>query len=436
MNPHQRFLHAPRFIETASEVCERYAIFGKVPQAVAFPSKMQDVSGAIQFAVSVDAHTVVWGLGARQHLCPPPVRYHLAIDMRRMSQVVRYEPADLTVTVRAGCSVAELEAVLAAHGQWLGLEPALPEETTIGGLIASTAEGPLRASFGRVRDALLGIRFVSGDGRLVRAGGQVVKNVAGYDLMKLLTGSWGTLGVIVEATFKVRPRPPKRVVYRCASGSWQELLSLAATIDESGLQPDLLAVMTWPVLPARKRIREPVLFVGFWGHAEDIQVQEEELRGLLSGVSLTRVPPAKLPKVWAGVRDFPLATARHRSGVRASLLPSSLPDLLAELATVTVRWQGLLAVWVRSGTVFARFPSSNPLLPWSWMQRLQRRLGGTHGKVWLDVWHPALERAKVLLPAPPLEAGVRELMEGIKCVLDPHGLLGTQRLPGVTLSGN
>ena len=134
-----------------------------------------------------------------------PVR--IGISLRRMANIVAYEPEDMTVVAQAGLTVGNLNATLATPGQRLPVDPRGPDATTLGSLIAAAHAGPLRLSEGTVRDLLIGIQYVGHGGRIVRAGGRVVKNVAGYDLMKVMTGSFGTLGIVTEATFKVRPIP-------------------------------------------------------------------------------------------------------------------------------------------------------------------------------------------------------------------------------------
>ena len=131
----------------------------------------------------------------------------IEIGTSRLGGVIDHEPADLTVTVGAGMRLAEFAQVLERAGQFLPLDPPHAEEATIGGVIAANSNGFWRARYGAVRDLLIGTRVALADGSVARAGGRVVKNVAGYDLDKLLVGSFGTLGVIVEATFKVLPRP-------------------------------------------------------------------------------------------------------------------------------------------------------------------------------------------------------------------------------------
>ena len=138
-----------------------------------------------------------------------------------MSGIVAYEPADMTVTATGDCGMDVLSAALAEHRQWLPVDVAWPERTTAGDLVAQNLCGPLRASQGTVRDYLIGLRWRDRDGRLVSSGGRVVKNVAGYDLAKMHIGARGAFGEIVEATFKVRPKPAREVAvtFECASPS-------------------------------------------------------------------------------------------------------------------------------------------------------------------------------------------------------------------------
>ena len=132
----------------------------------------------------------------------------IEISTSRLAGVIDHVPADLTVTVGGGTRVADVMAALARAGQFLPLDPPHADEATIGGVIAANSNGFWRSRYGAVRDLLIGTRIALGDGSIAKAGGRVVKNVAGYDLDKLLVGSFGTLGVIVEATLKVPPVPP------------------------------------------------------------------------------------------------------------------------------------------------------------------------------------------------------------------------------------
>ena len=136
-----------------------------------------------------------------------PVKAPRSVSLRDDTGVVSYVPGDLTLTVRAGTTLAEIERITAEHDQWLPLDPYGSNEGTIGATIATASAGPLATGFGLPRDLVLGLEFVNGRGDIVRAGGKVVKNVAGFDLSRLLTGSWGTLGVITELTLRLYARP-------------------------------------------------------------------------------------------------------------------------------------------------------------------------------------------------------------------------------------
>lgn len=158
------------------------------------------------------------GGGSKSHLpwCGIPDDA-LVIDTRALRGVERYEPTELVVTVRGGTPLAEVEALLAERNQWLPFAPPrFHAGTTIGGVVASGLSGPTRLGHGTVRDAVLGVRLLDGRGRVLRFGGEVMKNVAGYDVSRLLVGSWGTLGVLLSVSLKVAPVPPASATRRFA----------------------------------------------------------------------------------------------------------------------------------------------------------------------------------------------------------------------------
>lgn len=136
-----------------------------------------------------------------------PVRADKPVTLRGDTGVVSYVPGDLTLTARAGASLGEIQHATRENDQWLPLDPYGSDDGTIGATISTASAGPLAANFGLPRDLLLGLQFVNGNGEVIRAGGKVVKNVAGFDLSRLLTGSWGTLGVITEVTMRLYARP-------------------------------------------------------------------------------------------------------------------------------------------------------------------------------------------------------------------------------------
>ncbi len=149
-------------------------------------------------------------------------------DLRGMNRLLEYTPEDMTVSVEAGITLAELQRKLGQHGQWLPVDPPQAENLTIGALLAGNKSGPRRYGYGTIRDYLLGIKVVLADGRTIKAGGKVVKNVAGYDLCKLFVGSRGTLGVIIEASFKVLPKPETEKI---VNATFPTLEALADTLE-------------------------------------------------------------------------------------------------------------------------------------------------------------------------------------------------------------
>jgi glycolate oxidase FAD binding subunit len=197
-----------------------------------------------------------------------------------MARIVAYEPDDMTVVAEAGITVAELNATTAPARQRLPVDPCDPGLTTLGSLIAASHSGPLRLSEGTSRDLLIGIRFVGHGGRQIHGGGQVVKNVAGYDLMKVMGGSFGTLGIITEATFKVRPLPPRYSLvimrYERAADAFAAARKLNDTIPLSHLE-----ILSPALAAALERSAKFLMVAGFSGSSPEIDYQANKIRQLI-----------------------------------------------------------------------------------------------------------------------------------------------------------
>ncbi len=168
-----------------------------------------DIAAQLSTAAAEARPVEVWGGGTLLGRMEDATRVHGAqrLEARPGASVVAYEPVDLVITVGAGMTVHELDELLAANGQECPLDPIGGETSTVGGRVATALSGPRRLGCGPVRDWLLGVTFVTGDGVVARGGGRTVKNVTGFDLPRLLSGSWGTIGVLVDVTLRVRPRP-------------------------------------------------------------------------------------------------------------------------------------------------------------------------------------------------------------------------------------
>lgn len=169
----------------------------------------------------------------------------VGISLARMHRVVDYEPDDMTIVAEAGLTLGALNACTAEHRQRLPCDPRNPELTTLGALVGAAETGPLRLSEGRVRDLLIGLRFVGHDARLIHGGGRVVKNVAGYDLMKVMTSAFGTLGIITETTFKVRPEPENYSLAITAFDQTGEALAAAQRAEQAVNLIHLEALSPW-----------------------------------------------------------------------------------------------------------------------------------------------------------------------------------------------
>ena len=221
-----------------------FAVDGLTPRYVATPSSVDELTAALAAANEAGVAVIPWGGGCHMALGNVPSRYDVALRTTKLDGVIEYEAADLTVTVEAGMTFEQLGAILAEHGQFLPIDA--PGEATIGGALAAAAGGPSQHAYGLARDWLLGCRIAQADGVLVRGGGRVVKNVAGYDLPRLIVGSLGTLGVIVEATFKLTPLPATEETLLAVHPSLGATADAILAADERGLALTAAALIDAP----------------------------------------------------------------------------------------------------------------------------------------------------------------------------------------------
>ena len=184
-----------------------YAIDGLVPTAVVQPGSREAIAEVLRWAAAEKLAVAPRGGGTQMSLGNTPRKLDVVLDLSKYNRLLDYQPADLTATVEAGITLQTFQRELAQGGNLASLEAPMADRATVGGILAANSNGSLRHSYGPARDWLIGISVVGPDGVETKAGGKVVKNVTGYDLNKLYTGSLGTLGVIVEATFKLSPLP-------------------------------------------------------------------------------------------------------------------------------------------------------------------------------------------------------------------------------------
>jgi glycolate oxidase FAD binding subunit len=228
---------------TDPAACAAFAVDGKTPNAVVYPNRREQVAAVLKHASDHELAVIPCCNGTKVETGNRPRRYDVALSLREMSQVRHYEPADLTLSVEPGITFGDLQTSLAQHSLWLPLDPAGGARASIGGTLAANSAGPLRVYYGAPRDMVLGMTVATSEGKLIKTGGRVVKNVTGYDLGKLLIGSYGTLGVIVEASFKLFPLPKSRATFSLPVTSLSKARELRQAIQRSPLEPMRLTLL-------------------------------------------------------------------------------------------------------------------------------------------------------------------------------------------------
>jgi len=187
--------------------CAFYALDKLIPSVVAKPASPEEAAEIVRFASLEKLALIPCGARTKLRIGMPPSRYDIALDLTALNKIVHYDPGDLTLSAEAGAPIAKLNATLSEHHQFLPLLVPWYSLSTVGGILASGIDSPLRQFYGTARDFLIGAEFVDGSGAITKSGGRVVKNVTGYDLHKLLIGSLGTLAVITRLNFRTFPSP-------------------------------------------------------------------------------------------------------------------------------------------------------------------------------------------------------------------------------------
>ena len=257
-----------------------------------------EVVEAIRGANERGEAIVLTGGATRLGIGDAPARYDVALDLSGMRGIVEYEPADLVATVRAGTTLAELAASLTPRGQRWPVEPGLAQRATVGGTLASAAGGPSRLRYFHPRDWVIGARVVLGDGTAVRSGGKVVKNVTGYDLTRLWSGTFGTLVTIVELTLKLTAIP-ERTVSLVAELDVPTAFETARQLHATGLPLDAMAIVTGEAVSAVDARADAALLIRLTGPAAAVRRLGREVRDLARLRDVAN-------EVWDRVADLPL----------------------------------------------------------------------------------------------------------------------------------
>ena len=280
------------------------------PLCVVQPGTQDEVTAVVKAAEAHNAAILPCGSGS-QLITGYPVsedRPYLLLHSARLNRILDYQPDDMTVTCQPGVSLDVLQQALSAHRQFLPLDTPLPDRATLGGLVSTNTTGFGRPTFGAPRDLLIGMKAVMTGGTVVKGGGRVVKNVAGYDVCKLFTGAWGTIGFLTELTFKVRPLHEFERVLSWKTPNISTAAMLGLKLHHSGLSPTYLLATNEPE-------GQTAFVVGLQGTAARVRWQEEEFMRRIREAGLDL-----LQKCWVKWNSPICATCR-----RVCILPYVLP---------------------------------------------------------------------------------------------------------------
>lgn len=416
---------------------DRFLIGRSEGRVVATPATTTELAELLRLAAAESWRVIPAGAGTWLEMGNAPTGFELIISTGRLNRLLEYEPADLTATIEAGQSLQSFNETARQYGQWIPLDPFGAAAGTCGATVSTASHGPLRCAFGTPRDWLIGLQVATIDGRLTRAGGKVVKNVAGYDLCKLYTGSFGTLAIITEMTFKLRSIPPveRTIIFEGAAESLateRGLAGLAGVLRQSTLQPAALELLTQPVggLVNQPHSGRAFLAMRLLHEAAAVESQIAEALRLsreFAGITASLPDPAGAEAFWKEYHQSE-DDSRQALSLRLSFLPADLPQVIAlvsqELPAAELRAHaanGVLRLHLAAGTT----GTSDELH--GQIRRLRAALRARGGQL-VILRAPAATRAELETWGEVGET-VR-LMLAIKDKYDPHGLLNPGRFPG------
>ena len=412
--------------ETAS------TIDGLEPLRVLHPQSVTDL-GEYTRDASKDAQAV-YPLGGRTMVGYgfQPSRPGIAVDVRGLERIIDYPARDMTITVQAGLTIAKLQEILAGENQRLPVDVPLPDRATLGGALAVNVSGPRRYGFGTFRDYVIGISVINDQGQETKAGGRVVKNVAGYDLCKLYVGSLGTLGIITQVTLKLKPRPERSTIIGLACSTAQ-LEAILDALQRTRTRPVCITLLndraTGTILePAQAALPERegwLVLVGFEDNAEAVAWQVQQLQAELSSFGLAACQEwtdAGAEPIWRALTDFP-----HPRDAALSFKANILPRHIAALAALAASFPERLHLQVHAGNGILHGHVMGDLT----LERAQTMLRSlletaTAGQGNLIVYHcpPSWKPVLPIWGAPRADAW---LMRAIKQKLDPCGIFNPGR---------
>ena len=430
-------LLGPEAVVDARQLPE-YAIRSFTPYAAVKPTDPDAVSSVLAWATGAGAAVYPVGGRTQTDLGNPPARPGIAIDLCNLDRLVDFQPADLTITAQAGMTISGLQSILAQEGKYVPISAPLAGKATIGGTLATGLSGPLRSAYGLPRDWLIGIRVIDAAGTQTSAGGKVVKNVTGYDLNRLYTGSLGTLAIITEATFKIAPAPAEWAVIVADFTSNAEATAACRSLQSQPYAPLGLHVLN-PA--AAQRVAGPDLVTGYGPVAiAIIGGRPSSVRRRLTDTSLLWLDDAAMLQIRRdeaitlieALADLPAdPTDPPTVSLRINTPPAALPELLAMSARELAGTPAGIAVDVGFGggrlLWWDDFTAADPVSIAETLRTIQAdaaRLGGSaviercpeSVKQHLDVWGP--------LPSS------MTIMRRLKSQFDPAGILNPGRFIG------
>jgi len=322
------------------------------------PTLVNDVAEIIRAAAAAGSPVYPLGGGSSLQYGLPVKEAGVGLSLATWQQVVDFPARDMTITVSAGMPFAKLAAELAKEGQQLPFDPPNSAIATVGGIVATNFNGPRKYGYGGIRDFVIGIEAVDGTARIYHGGGRVVKNVAGYDFCKLLTGSLGTLGVITQLTFKVRPLSEKTALVAAGIRSESHLEQCLAALSQSATTPAAVEVLrgdAWAEVPVVKAFGQPLtLLVRVEGTAVEVDWMMAQLQNELNSAGCEQIE-TNLPddSLWQQVLEFPDDQSAPLV-VKAQVAPSGVASFLAEVNAVEPTASILAHAGI--GGVFVKFP--------------------------------------------------------------------------------
>jgi len=401
------------------------------------PRDGKDVESAVQWALAEAKSLEIVGHGSKRGI-GRPAQTDLTLDLSPLTGVTLYEPEELVLTTRAGTPIAEIEALVASSGQQLAFEPmdygpllgGTPGRGTVGGALAANLSGPRRIKAGAARDHFLGFTAVSGRGEIFKSGGRVVKNVTGYDLCKLMAGSWGTLAALTEVTIKTLPRPETEATV--AIVGLDDVAAVKAMTATMGSSCDVSGAAHLPAavaasLPLAQAAGggRALTLLRLEGVAPSVAHRQAALIGIVKPFGdVVAVAEASSGPLWQAVRDV-LPFAASRTGAEAPLWRvSTAPTQGATLARMVAGASGANALfdWA-GGLVWLSIPDARDDAAAPAVRRAVAACGG-HATL---IRAPAALRAAVE-PFEPQDAGLAALTKRVKEGFDPKGVFNTGRM--------